>query len=41
MVQKVFHHSWLVDASKERDTAKVNIYRASPTLRGVGLAWCG
>ena len=31
MVQKVFH-SWLVDASKERNTAKVNICNCDMVL---------
>jgi len=29
---------WALDASKELDTAKETIYRASPTPAGVGLA---
>jgi len=32
-------HAWLLDASKELDTAKETISRASPTPAGVGLAW--
>ena len=32
-------HAWLLDASKELDTAKETLSRASPTPAGVGLAW--
>ena len=31
-------HVWLLDTSKELDTAKETIHRTSPTPAGVGLA---
>jgi len=31
-------HAWLLDASKELDTAKETVYQASPTPAGMGLA---